>query len=61
LAAELGVTQQALQKWIRKGYAPLLRVRAIEALTGVPRKELIDPRATELLQPVIENFDDVMQ
>jgi DNA-binding transcriptional regulator YdaS (Cro superfamily) len=49
LAVQLGVTQQAVLKWVKQGYVPLPRAREIEALLGVPRNTLIDPKVLDLL------------
>jgi DNA-binding transcriptional regulator YdaS (Cro superfamily) len=39
-ARKLGVTQQAVQYWIKTGRVPPLRVLALEAVSGVSRKAL---------------------
>ena len=39
-AKKLGVTQQAVQYWIRRGLVPPLRVLALEEASGVSRKAL---------------------
>ena len=49
LAAQLGVTQQAVLRWVSKGFVPLRRAQEIEALFGVPRARLADPRVLSLL------------
>lgn len=49
LAAQLGVTQQAVAKWVERGYTPLRRAQEIEAVYGVPRVALANPRTLELL------------
>lgn len=49
LAVQLGVRQQAVMKWVKQGYVPLPRAREIEALFGVPRNTLIDPKVLDLL------------
>lgn len=45
----LGVSQQAVSAWVRRGYVPAGRVVEIEAQFGVPRHELIDPRLRDLV------------
>lgn len=49
LAKQLGVTQQSIHKWVARGYVPMRRAQEIEALLGVPRTTLADPRVVELL------------
>jgi len=49
LAQTLGVTQQSVAKWVKRGYVPLDRAREIEGMFGVPRKALVDPKLVELL------------
>lgn len=49
LAADLGVTQQAMSMWVRRGWVPLRRAQEIEALTGVPRERLMNPRVRDLV------------
>lgn len=39
-AAALGITPQAIQKWMDKGRVPFDRVLQVERLTGIPRHEL---------------------
>lgn len=39
-AEVLGVTQQAVQYWIKQGRVPPLRVLALETASGVSRKAL---------------------
>ena len=48
-AARLGVTYQVVQHWLKQGYAPSRYAVEIEATTGVPRRELINPRLADLL------------
>ena len=49
VAEILGVTQQAVSEWVRRGYAPSSRLVEIEAQFGVPRTDLIDPKLRDLL------------
>ncbi len=49
LGDQLGVTQQAVLKWVNRGFVPLTRAREIEALLGVPRSTLVDPKVLDLL------------
>lgn len=52
LARLLGVTQQAISIWLRRGYVPLRRAQEIEAQLGVPRNALIAPHIQDLASPV---------
>lgn len=49
LARQLGVSQQAVSKWVRRGFVPVNRVVEIEAQFGVPRHRLIDPKLRDLV------------
>lgn len=49
LARQLGVSQQAVSKWVQRGFAPVNRVVEIEAQFGVPRHRLIDPKLRDLV------------
>lgn len=49
VAAYCGVSQVAVSKWVRQGYAPRKRVVELEAEYGVPRDRLCDPRLKELV------------
>lgn len=51
MAKELGVTQQAVSIWVANGFAPVRRVVQIEALTGIPRRELLEPGLADLVRP----------
>lgn len=44
MAAALGVTQQAVSFWVRRGYVAPLRAIEIEMQWGVPRIELISQK-----------------
>ena len=50
LAEQLGVSQQAISKWLRRGYVPIKRVLECEATYGVPRARLLDPRLRDLVE-----------
>lgn len=43
LAAELGVSRQALYLWRTRGYVPAGRLVQIERLYGIPRRKLANP------------------
>lgn len=49
LADLLGVSRQAVQNFVRRGYVPTGRAIEVEAQTGVDRKRLVDPRLVGLL------------
>jgi len=49
LGDHLGVSQQAVSEWEKRGYVPVERIVEIEAEFGVERAELIDPRLRDLL------------
>lgn len=52
MAKQLGVNYQAVQQWVNLGYVPLTRITEIEALYGVPRSELMNPKyAAALAEP----------
>jgi DNA-binding XRE family transcriptional regulator len=52
LGHKLGVTQQAISLWERRGWAPLKRCDEISQLTGVPSRELMDPRVRAMAEQV---------
>jgi DNA-binding transcriptional regulator YdaS (Cro superfamily) len=49
LAQLMGVSQQAISAWLRRGYVPVQRAAEIEFFTGVHRHSLIKPRLRDLL------------
>lgn len=49
MAADLGITPQAVREMRERGFAPASRVVEINALYGVPREKLIDPKLKGLL------------
>jgi transcriptional regulator with XRE-family HTH domain len=49
LAEKLGVTQQAVSRWLKQGWVPLLRAQEIEVHYGIPRARLINPRIVDLV------------
>jgi hypothetical protein len=52
VSRQVGVSHQAVQQWTVQGYVPLVRVTEIEALYGVPRSELMNPKyAAALAEP----------
>lgn len=51
LAQRLGVSQQAVSKWLRRAWAPTQRAVEIEHLYGVPRQKLMNPRLVDLVDP----------
>ena len=50
LAEVLGVSQQAISKWQKRGYVPAERVDQLANSYRVDRTELIDPRAIALIK-----------
>lgn len=49
LAEMLGCTQQAVSGWVVRGFVPPLRAVEIEAVLGIPRKELLSPRLASIV------------
>lgn len=49
LAAALGVTQQVVSRWLRRGWVPLRRANQIEQQFSIPRGRLANPRLMALL------------
>lgn len=50
MAEMVGVSQQAVSKWVAQGYVPTDRVVEVEQLTGVARARLVKPALVDLLQ-----------
>lgn len=48
--AALGVTHQAVYAWKKRGSVPLERAAVIEALYGVPRCAILEPRIARALE-----------
>lgn len=48
LADRLGVSQQVISKWKRRGYVPLIRAVEIETQYGIKRTQLINPRIADM-------------
>lgn len=51
LADAMGVSQQAINKWVKKGWVPVDRAIEIEGLYGIPRRELVSSKLRDLLEP----------
>lgn len=49
VADKCGVSQQAVQQWVARGFVPLGRAVELEAQYGVSRERLVDPRVVGLL------------
>lgn len=59
LATALGVSHQAVYKFLRQGWVPPIRAVEIELLYGVPRRELVSPRLLDLVD--VSRADDIVQ
>jgi DNA-binding transcriptional regulator YdaS (Cro superfamily) len=56
LADALGVSQQLISKWLRRGWVPLHRAQEIETQFGVARARLLNPRVLDLVDlPGVES------
>lgn len=49
LASVLGVSQQVVSCWERRGWVPVRRALEIEAQLGIHRHLLINPRLSDLI------------
>jgi DNA-binding transcriptional regulator YdaS (Cro superfamily) len=49
LARALGVTQQSVSSWLVQGWVPMARSIEIEALYGIARARLVNPRISSAL------------
>ena len=49
LGEQLGVTQQVICRWVKRGWVPVERVVEIEAQYGVPRRQLLKPSLVDLV------------
>jgi DNA-binding transcriptional regulator YdaS (Cro superfamily) len=50
LAEALGVSQQAVSQWAKgKRFVPPRRAQEIEALYGIPRQSLMNPRLVDVV------------
>lgn len=50
LATKLGVTQQAVSSWRRRGWVPTMRADEVSQISGVPARELMNPRLVRMLE-----------
>jgi DNA-binding transcriptional regulator YdaS (Cro superfamily) len=57
LALHLGVTQQLVSQWLKRGYVSINRVTEIESHFGIPRARLVNPKYLRLFTPVTFNAD----
>ena len=48
LAKLMGVSRQVCYAWVQRGYVPTGRAKEVETLTGIPARELIDPKLVKL-------------
>lgn len=44
LARKVGVSQQAVSQWAKRGWVPMEHIVEVERLFGVPRDRLINPK-----------------
>lgn len=51
LAHKLGVSHQAVSRWVKCGWIPVAHIVQVERLYGVPRIRLIHPKHKALLSP----------
>jgi len=51
LARRLGVSQQAVSGWVKRGWVPVAHIVKVEAMCGVPRARLINPKHLFLITP----------
>lgn len=52
LAHHLRISQQAVSTWVRRGWVPDDRAEIVSRLTGVPARELLNPRLLKLAKKV---------
>lgn len=50
LSKILGVSEAAVSKWVAQHWVPHRRAQEIEALYGLPRISLINPRMRDLIE-----------
>ena len=60
LAAVLGVTRQAVERYRAQGYMPFARATRIEVLYGIPREDLVDAETREAYLTPPATGDDVL-
>lgn len=51
LARKLGLSQQAVSRWVKCGWVPVAHVIRVEKMFGVPRAKLIHPKHLALITP----------
>jgi len=51
LARKLGISQQAVSRWVKRGCVPVPHIVQIETMFGVPRTRLINPKHLTILAP----------
>lgn len=49
LARQVGVSHQAVSRWVKCGWVPVAHIIRVESLFGVPRARLIHPKHRALL------------
>ena len=48
LARKVGVAQQVMNRWVRRGDVPAPRALEIEVMFGIPARELVKPSLLEI-------------
>jgi len=56
LAEQLGVSQQVISAWKRKGWVPFNRITEISSQYGVLPINLINPKIIEFFVPTADHF-----
>lgn len=50
LARKLGLSQQAVSRWVKCGWVPVAHIVQVEEMFGVPRAKLINPKHLTLVK-----------
>jgi len=49
LARKVGVSQQAVSRWVKRGWVPVTHIVKVEEMFGVSRARLINPKHLTLV------------